>query len=143
MQMADKSKLKGVVDDITLNKNVGNFSFWVHRISGIGLSIYLLMHTFVLSSAQQGAEAFNERMGAVQNPLFAILEIFLIAGVFAHMLNGLRITFSDFFNWSRSHKALLWVAIVIFIILMVVTIIFQLPKFDPANYAMGGIINVL
>ncbi len=127
-----------MVDDIGLNKNIGNFSYWLHRITGIGLAIYLIMHTYVLSSAIHSPEEFTARMGQVQNPFFAVLEVFLIAGVFLHMLNGIRITITDFFNKSRSHKSLFWVVLVIFLILMAVTIYLQMPKFSPANYTMGG-----
>jgi len=136
--MTSDSKFKGVVNDINLNKNVGNFSYWVHRLSGIGLAIYLIMHTYVLSSAISSPEAFSQRMGQVQNPVFAVLEVLLIAGVFAHMLNGLRITLTDFFGWSRSHKALFWAAVVLFVLFMIIAIILQWPKFNPANYGTGG-----
>ena len=77
-------------------------------------------------------------MGSVQNPFFAVLEVLLIAGVFAHMLNGLRITITDFFSWSRGHKVLFWILAVIFVILMIVAIKLQWPKFFIDNYAMGG-----
>lgn len=136
--MSTDGKLKQTYRDAVLNKNVGNFSYWLHRITGIGLSIYLVMHIFVLSSAISGPQSFDARMGSVQNPLFAILEILLIAGVFLHMLNGLRITVSDFFNWSRSHKSIFWIIVVIFVALMIVTLILQWPKFNPDNYGLGG-----
>jgi len=137
--MSYSAKLKGVVSDAMLNKNVGSVSFWVHRISGIGLSVYLLMHTYVLSAAISGPESFSGRMKTVQNPFFAVLEVLLIAGVFLHMLNGVRITVTDFFGWSKAHKAFFWVVIVLFIILMILALILQWPKFSPQNYGMGGI----
>ncbi|RKX27808.1 MAG: succinate dehydrogenase, cytochrome b556 subunit [Candidatus Zixiibacteriota bacterium] len=136
--MNGDSKLKAMIKDADLNKNIGNFSYWLHRVTGIGLSIYLIIHIYVLSSAISGPESFNERMGSVQNPFFAVLEVLLIAGVFAHMLNGLRITITDFFSWSRGHKVLFWILAVIFVILMIVAIKLQWPKFFIDNYAMGG-----
>lgn len=132
------NKLQETIRDANLNKNIGSFTYWLHRLTGIGLAIYLLMHTFVLSSAISGEETFNVRMGSVQNPFFAFLEIFLIAGVFIHMLNGLRITLADFFGWTRMHKSIFWITAIIFIALMVVTIILIWPKFNPGNYGMGG-----
>ncbi|UCD16357.1 MAG: hypothetical protein JSV44_07780, partial [Candidatus Zixiibacteriota bacterium] len=60
------------------------------------------------------------------------------AGVFAHMLNGLRITVADFFARSRAHKALFWVAVVIFAVLIVLAVILQWPKFSFDNYSVGG-----
>lgn len=136
--MTFSSKLKDIAADANLNKNIGNFSYWAHRITGIGLSIYLIMHTYVLSSAISSPESFTQRMSDVQNPFFAALEVLLIAGVFFHMLNGLRIVVVDFFAWTRSHKALFWVVIVLFVGLMTVSIILQWPKFSPDNYPMGG-----
>jgi len=136
--MAVGTKFKGVVEDANLNKNIGNFSYWIHRLSGIGLSIYLILHTFVLSSAISGPGSFSERMKVVQNPFFAVLEVFLIAGIFFHMLNGLRITITDFFGISGSHKALFWIVVILFLAFMVVSIILQWPKFFSENYGMGG-----
>ncbi len=132
------NKLQETIRDANLNKNIGNFSYWLHRLTGIGLAVYLLMHTFVLSSVISGEGSFNTRMGLVQNPFFTFLEIFLIAGVFIHMLNGLRITLADFFGWTRMHKSIFWIIAIIFIALMVVTIMLLWPKFNPANYRMGG-----
>ena len=132
------NKLQETIRDAALNKNIGSFSYWLHRLTGIGLALYLLMHTFVLSSAISGEAAFNKQMGAVQNPFFAFLEIFLIAGVFIHMLNGLRITLADFFGWSRMHKSIFWIIVIIFIALMIVTILLIWPKFNPANYPVEG-----
>lgn len=125
---------KGVVNDVRLNKNIGNFSFWAHRITGIGLSVYLVMHFYVLSAAISGPASFTERMSAVQNPFFAVLEVLLVAGVLFHMLNGLRITISDFFAWSRTHKVFFYAVIALFVIMMVIVILYQVPKFNPDNY---------
>ncbi len=136
--MPFKKYLGGLVEDAELNKNAGNFSYWAHRITGIGLSIYLLLHVYVLSSAISGPEKFTQRMQDVQNPLFALLEILLLAGVFFHMLNGLRITLVDFFGWTRHHKLFLVLAVIFFAALMIITIVLQLPKFDIGNYGAGG-----
>ncbi len=136
--MSFKKRLTDTVADIGLNKNIGTFSFWAHRLSGIGLAIYLLLHTYVLSSAISGPEAFTMRMSEVQNPLFAVFELLLLAGVFFHMLNGLRIAAADFFGWSRSHKALFWLAVLLFVFLMTLAVVLQLPKFNIDNYSAGG-----
>jgi succinate dehydrogenase / fumarate reductase cytochrome b subunit len=125
---------KNALDDTNRNKNVGTFAYLLHRITGIGLAIYLVMHTYVLSSAISGKETFNQRMGLVQNPLFAILEVGLVAGVFFHMLNGLRITICDFFGVTLSHKVFFWIEMVIFIIIMIIAIVLQWPKMQSGYY---------
>jgi len=134
--MAFKNALRNAYQDTNLNKNIGNFSYLFHRITGIGLVVYLIMHTYVLSSSISGKESFDKRMGAVQNPLFAILEIALIAGVFFHMLNGLRISICDFFGLSKSHKVFFWIEMVLFAAIMLITIILQWPKMQQSYYGI-------
>ena len=74
--MVFKKQFGGIIDDAIMNKNIGTLSYWVHRLSGIGLAIYLIIHTFVLSSAQSGPEKFTERMGQVQNPFSPCLRFY-------------------------------------------------------------------
>jgi succinate dehydrogenase / fumarate reductase, cytochrome b subunit len=126
--------LKNAYIDTDRNKNVGTFAFWFHRLTGLGLVVYLIMHTYVLSSAIGGGEKFNQRMGFVQNPFFAILEVFLIAGVFFHLLNGARITICDFFGLTKAHKLFFWIEMVLFIAIMIIAVILQLPKMQSGYY---------
>jgi len=116
------------VDEAKLNPNVGTFSYILHRITGIGLAIYLIMHTWVLSSAQDGPQKFTERLGSVQTPLFHFLELFLSVAVFFHLLNGVRIVIADFLPLTRRHKELFWVVMALFITVMAWTIVTTLPK---------------
>jgi len=116
------------VDEARLNPNIGMLSYVLHRITGIGLAVYLIMHTWVLSSARQGSEQFSERLGAVQSPLFHFLELFLAVAVFFHMLNGVRIIISDFCSITRQHKVIFWIAAVLFVAAMVWSVAAVLPK---------------
>ena len=116
------------VDETRLNPNIGMLSHVLHRITGIGLAIYLMMHTWILSSARQGPEQFSEQLSVVQSPLFHFLELFLSAAVFFHMLNGLRIITADFFSLTRRHKVIFWVVAVAFIALMAWNLAAVLPK---------------
>ncbi|MCX6827397.1 MAG: succinate dehydrogenase, cytochrome b556 subunit [candidate division Zixibacteria bacterium] len=127
--------LKIAYDDTIFNKNTGNFAYLFHRITGIGLVVYLLMHTYVLSSAISGKESFTKRMGMVQNPLFAILEVALVAGVFFHMLNGVRVSICDFFGLTRAHKLFFWIELALFVIIMVIAVVLQWPKMQPGYYS--------
>ncbi len=68
---------KGTWDEVKLNPNVGTWSWFLHRISGLLLLFYLFAHLWVLGSVNRGQEAFNTRMQSVQTPLFH----FLLAGL--------------------------------------------------------------
>ena len=119
---------RGSYGDVKFNPNVGTFAWILHRITGLLLLFYLLLHLWVLGSANAGPGAFDQRLQLVQSPLFHFLEIGLILTVFYHMVNGLSITVMDFFNLSRKHKTLVTVSVVVFAILAIVALNVMLPR---------------
>ena len=119
-------------DEVSLNPNVGTWSWILHRITGVILVFYLFMHILVLSSSIGGEGSFNAWLSNLQTPLTHVLEIGLVAVVAFHLLNGLRITIADFFFLTKPHKTIFWIAMVIFLIFMVITLVVFLPRaFSP------------
>jgi succinate dehydrogenase / fumarate reductase cytochrome b subunit len=115
-------------DEVGLNPNVGAWSWLLHRITGLILVFYLFMHFFALSSSVGGASTFNNWLANLQTTLTHILEIGLVAVVAFHLLNGLRITIADFFYLTKPHKVIFWIAMIIFLILMVITVVVFLGR---------------
>ena len=115
-------------DEVGLNPNVGTWSWLLHRITGVILVLYLFMHFFALSSSVGGEATFNNWLSNLQTPLTHLLEIGLVAVVAFHLLNGLRITIADFFFLTKPHKAIFWIAMVIFLIFMVITLVVFLGR---------------
>jgi succinate dehydrogenase / fumarate reductase, cytochrome b subunit len=128
----------GTAEEVKLNPNVGTFAWFLHRITGLLLLVYLCMHLWVLGSANAGAESFNARLGMVQSTIFHFLEIGLIFTVFYHMCNGLTITIMDFFDLSRKHKILVTVSVAVFVILCVGAVGVMLPRALEHMTAGGG-----
>jgi succinate dehydrogenase / fumarate reductase cytochrome b subunit len=119
-------------DEVSLNPDVGTRSWLLHRITGLILVLYTFMHFFALSSSVGGASTFNAWLANLQTTLTHLLEIGLVAVIAFHLLNGLRITIADFFLLTKPHKTLFWVAMIIFLIFMVITLIVFLPRaFSP------------
>jgi succinate dehydrogenase / fumarate reductase cytochrome b subunit len=116
--------------EINLNPNVGTWSWFLHRIAGVVLFLYIFPHFLVTSSylLTGSAQGFDSWLGKVQTPLFHFLEIFLVAAVAFHLLNGLRIILADFFFMTKQHKGLLWVAMIIFVLVMILTVIMFVPR---------------
>jgi len=116
--------------EINLNPNVGTWSWFLHRIAGVVLFLYLFPHFLVTSSylLTGSAEGFSSWLLSVQTPLFHFLEIFLIGAVAFHLLNGLRLIVADFFFMTKQHKSLLWVAMIIFLFVMVLTVVLYIPR---------------
>jgi succinate dehydrogenase / fumarate reductase cytochrome b subunit len=119
---------QGTAEEVRLNPNVGTFAWFLHRITGLLLVMYLFTHLWVLGSASAGGSAFDQRLRMVQTPLFHFLEIGLILVVFYHMCNGLAITIMDFFDLSRKHKTLVTVSVAVFAIVAIVAIGIMLPR---------------
>ena len=119
--------IKYYFDEWSLNNNIGTFSWLLHRLTGVVLTLYLFAHILMVSCSLWGTEVFNARLKILQTPLTHFLEIFLLAALAIHMLNGLRITVADFFFLTKQHKLLFWIATVIFVLFMVATLMVILP----------------
>ncbi len=71
--------------------NLEAYMFALHRITGIGLAIYLPMHIIVTSTRAFGPEAWKAVMSKVaEGPVVHFLEWVLVVGIAIHGLNGLR-----------------------------------------------------
>ena len=76
--------------------NVEAYLFVLHRITGIGLAIYLPMHIIVTSTRAFGPEAWKATMSKVaEGPIIHFLEWVLIMGIAIHGLNGLRLILTE------------------------------------------------
>ena len=119
---------KGTQQEVKLNPYVGSWAWLLHRLSGLALLAYLIIHMWVLGSVNSGEKAFNFRMSAVQTPLFHVLEIGLIGIIFYHMLNGLAITIVDLFGLTRKHKVYIIIGACVFVILTLYAAALIIPR---------------
>ncbi len=97
----------------------GMFAWMAHRLSGVALTIYIVIHVWGLRSLGDPA-SFNTLIVKYHAPVFKLGEFLLLAAVAYHALNGLRIVLIDFLGWSPNHKKLFWTlgAVAIAIILI-------------------------
>jgi len=97
----------------------GQWAFVLHRVSGVALSFYLIMHIYVVSSLYD-PQNFDTVMAFLNQPLFKILEIGLLAAVVFHGLNGIRVMMIDFANATRVHAQIFWVVLAVSAVLIAV-----------------------
>lgn len=71
--------------------NTGSVAWFIHRVTGIILSLYLIAHIYVLSHLKDPV-AYNKLMAFMKNPLLKIGELILFAIVLKHVFAGIRIT---------------------------------------------------
>jgi succinate dehydrogenase / fumarate reductase cytochrome b subunit len=67
------------------------YLYALHRLTGLGLLAYFVLHIFVTSSRALGADAWAQAMGVVSGPLFAIGEYLVFAAFAFHAANGVRL----------------------------------------------------
>jgi succinate dehydrogenase / fumarate reductase cytochrome b subunit len=67
------------------------YLYTLHRVTGLGLLLYFLMHIAVTASRALGPEAWEKAMGLVKGPLFTAGEYLVFAAFAFHAMNGIRL----------------------------------------------------
>jgi len=67
------------------------YLYTLHRVTGLGLLIYFLLHVVVTSSRARGMAAWEAAMGRVTGPLFTLGEFLVFAAFAYHAVNGVRL----------------------------------------------------
>mgnify|MGYP001596611631 FL=1 len=97
-------------------------SFWIHRVTGVAVTVFLFLHIFTLSSVFLGKDAYDYAISMFDTKFGYILQYLLLLAVAIHLLNGIRITAVDFWGLTRIQKKLLWTFLYIFLLIAVVGI---------------------
>jgi succinate dehydrogenase cytochrome b556 subunit len=88
-------------------RHSGSWAYILHRVTGIGLTVYLFVHIWALSSLTHGRAAFAAEMKTFTTPVFKLSEWALGLLVMFHAFNGIRIAIVDLADGARYHKKLL------------------------------------
>lgn len=87
------------------------FAAWLlMRASGVGLTVYLVLHVWVLSRLARGPEAWGRLMATLESPAARLLEAALAAGLIFHAVNGVRLLLVDFADGHTYQRRLFWLA---------------------------------
>lgn len=94
--MASKNGRLGVLGWIWAGKySLERYLYFLHRLSGIGILFYFLLHLWVTGARVGGAEAWVNRMGLFETPFFNFLEYVVFIAFIFHGLNGLRLILAE------------------------------------------------
>jgi succinate dehydrogenase / fumarate reductase cytochrome b subunit len=92
---------------------LGQWSWVLHRITGLGTLLFLVLHIIGVAWSVFYPELWEEEILIYQHPLFTLGEFALVACVVYHALNGLRIGILD--NrpqmWKYQRQAAVYVLI--------------------------------
>jgi succinate dehydrogenase / fumarate reductase, cytochrome b subunit len=101
----------------------GQWSFLLHRLTGLGVLLFLIIHIVDTSFVYFAPALYDEVIKLYQSTLFGVGEIGLVFSLFFHGVNGIRIAYLDLFqpkNWTieseRRSVVIAWVATMVLFI---------------------------
>ncbi len=102
----------------------GHLAFVLHRITGLGTLLFLIIHIVDTSFVYFWPEGYLHAIELYRSTPFMIGEIFLVFSVLYHGVNGLRIIYFDMVKpelWEREvgRASVLWT--------LAITIVLWLP----------------
>lgn len=97
----------------------GQLSWVLHRVTGIGIFLYLILHVVDVFVIGFGPETFDALMNFYHQAPARILMLLLIAGILFHAINGLRIILVDFWSeGTRYQRQLFWATSVLTLVIL-------------------------
>jgi succinate dehydrogenase / fumarate reductase cytochrome b subunit len=99
------------------------WSWVLHRITGVAIFFFLLVHVLDTSLVRLSPEAYDIVIATYKTPIIGIAELGLVAAILYHAFNGIRIILIDF--WSKGSKyqnLMFWIVVAIaFVIFAIFT----------------------
>ncbi len=99
----------------------GMWSWLLHRITGLGILVFLFIHIVDISLLGFGPQVYNEGILLFDSIVVRILSLAVIGAVLLHAFNGVRIMFIDFWRKGVRYQRAMFVAV------MALTIVVFLP----------------
>lgn len=87
----------------------GMWSWVAHRITGVLIFFFLLVHVLDTALVRVSPEAYDAVIATYKNPVVGLGELGLVGAILFHAFNGLRVMLVDFWaQGTRYHRQLLW-----------------------------------
>ena len=126
-----RGSLSNFIEGIRYAGGIGQWSWALHRVTGLGVLVFLLIHvldTFLVvafpAEYDWTVSIYGGTISGVYHASvrwgFRFAELGLIASVVFHAVNGLRIVLFDFWPRSAAHqRPLFWGVLVVFCAIMI------------------------
>lgn|SRR5689334_2472159 len=111
----------------------GMWSWLLHRITGLGILLFLLVHIVDIALLNFGPDVYNEGIAFFGLGIIRVISLALIAAVLYHSFNGVRIILIDF--WPKAAR----LQGVMFAIVLIITIVSFLGM---AWYVVAPMFNI-
>lgn len=94
------------------NGDTGQYAWLFHRLSGLGVLFFLLVHVIDIMLIGLGRDIYDKSVEFYSHWYIIPMEILLVGAVIYHALNGVRIILIDFWSQgTRKERQLFWWAL--------------------------------
>ncbi len=136
--MVEKGLKPTVVNVRRYRGGTGQWAWVFHRLSGLGVLLFLLLHILDTSTVHFAPGAYNFFVRLYKNPIFGVMEIGLGAALIYHALNGMKLVILDFWPglWTRHEDAqrVVWVLFAVIFVPMAGVMLMRIVN----HYIAGG-----
>ena len=94
-----------------LRNHATYWAFLLHRISGLGLAVFIPVHLYTLSLAVVDAAKFDDFLQWTEYPVVKIGETLLVFLLAGHLIGGLRLLALEFLEWRDNQKTVVAVTL--------------------------------
>jgi len=107
----------------------GMWSWVAHRITGVLVFFFLLVHITDTALVRVGPASYNAVIQTYKTPIVNLMEVGLVGAVLYHALNGIRIILIDFwYKGPKYQKSMLRSIVVIWVVVMLPGAYFMLLR---------------
>lgn len=97
----------------------GMWSWVLHRITGIAIYFFLLVHILDTATIRLDPEIYNAVMASYKTPIMGLGEAGLVGAIVFHAFNGLRIILVDYTRWgTRYQRTMFYVVLGLWVVVM-------------------------
>lgn len=115
----------------------GMWSWLFHRVSGLGILLFLFIHIVDISLLGFGPQVYNEGILLFDSVIVRLLSLAVIAAVLFHAFNGVRIMFIDFWRkGARYQRAMFVAAMALTIVVFVPMALYVFKPFLPWLFSL-------
>jgi succinate dehydrogenase cytochrome b subunit len=117
----------------------GMWSWLLHRVAGLGILLFLLVHIVDISLLGLGPNVYNEGIALFNVGIVRVVSLAVIGGVLYHAFNGVRIMLIDFWPKGARYQRVMFATVLVLTIVgfvpmayFVIAPIFGLPASNTA-----------
>lgn len=134
-----KTTLKGYIG---YRGKEGHWSFLLHRLTGLGVVLFLAIHIVDTSFVYFFPHLYEEVIQLYRSTLFGVGEIGLVFALFYHGVNGIRIAYLDIWKptaWTiESERRSALIALIVTLVLFIPSAIWMLRNLLIHNFGLLG-----